>query len=112
MNTRQKAAFLRKNGFTKSQFQLTRVANTYRNDDGVSVSIPKGSTGGGNFIVQGAGASFNSGLLHIGNTSTKAKAMLQNARDEGCDLPDPYAADFGSADWMDELFRGIVTLNA
>jgi len=112
MTGRQKAAFLRKLGFTKSPFQLTRVANTYRNEDGVSVSIPKGCKGGGNFIVLGAGASFNSALLSIGNTSANAKEALRMARAEGCDLPDPDATNFGTADWMDELFRGIVTLNA
>ena len=112
MNGRQKAAYLRKHGFAKSQFQLTRVGNTYQNESGVSVTIPKGCPGGGNFVVLGGGVSFNSSMLHIGNTSTKAKESLRVARSEGCDLPDPDAQDFGSAEWMDELFKGIVRLNA
>jgi hypothetical protein len=112
MNGRQKAAFLRKNGFTKSRMQLTRVGCTYANDQGVSVTYPKGTQGGGNFLVAGSDMRFNSAFLSIGNTAKKAKEMLREARADGCDLPDPDAADFGSDAWMDELFRGIVTLNA
>ena len=104
MNGRQKAAYLRKHGFAKSRFQLTRVGNTYQNEAGVSVTIPKGCTGGGNFVVLGGGVSFNSALLSIGNTAVSAKESLRAARADGCDLPDPDAQDFGSDSGMDEVF--------
>jgi len=79
----------------------------------VSVSFAKGCPGGGNFMVLGSHHRYNSSLLHIGNTSEGAKESLRRLRAERGDVvPDPDAADFGSAAWMDELFKGIVRLNA
>ena len=107
MTTRKKSAHLKKLGFQKTPFQLTRVGNTYRRGN-TSITIAKGDKGGGNFIAvtPGQGA-FNSGLLYIGNTAESMKQSIREYRDFGVDLPDPDAADFGTPDWNDRLFVGI-----
>ena len=42
LTRKQFFARMRKLGFKKAHLQMTRVAITYRNDDGVSVTVPKG----------------------------------------------------------------------
>jgi len=107
MTTRMKSAHLRKLGFKKSRFQMTRVGNTYMRGD-TSVTIAKGDKGGGGFtaVTPGQGA-FNSGLLFIGNTSDSMKQTIREYRDYGVDLPDPDTDDFGTPDWNDRLFVGV-----
>ena len=107
MTTRKKSAHLKKLGFQKTPFQLTRVGNTYRRGN-TSITIAKGDKGGGNFVAvtPGQGA-FNSGLLYVGNTSEGMKQVIRDYRDFGVDLPDPDGADFGTPDWNDRLFVGI-----
>lgn len=41
LNRRQFFARMRKIGFKKSRIQMTRTAITYRNEDGVMVTLPK-----------------------------------------------------------------------
>ena len=41
LTRKQFFARMRKMGFSKSQMQMTRTALTYRNDDGVTVTVPK-----------------------------------------------------------------------
>jgi hypothetical protein len=107
MTTRKKSAHLRKLGFQKSRFQLTRVGNTYMRD-GTSVTIPKGDKGGGNFIAMAPGAgAFNSALLHIGNTADNMKQLIREYRLSGVDLPDPDSQDFATPEWNDQLFVGV-----
>jgi hypothetical protein len=107
MTTRKKSNHLKKLGFQKAPFQLTRVGHTYRRGN-TSVTIAKGDKGGGNFIAVTPGqGSFNSSLLYIGNTSESMKQVIRHYRNSGVDLPDPDAADFGTPDWSDRLFVGF-----
>ncbi len=107
MTTRKKSTHLRKLGFQKSRFQMTRAGNTYMRGN-TSVTIPKGDKGGGNFIVVSPGdGAFNSALLHIGNTADSMKQTVRDYRDYGVDLPDPDGLDFGTPDWNDLLFVGV-----
>jgi hypothetical protein len=42
LSRKQFFARMRKIGFSKSRMQMTRMGLTYRNDDGVTVTVPKG----------------------------------------------------------------------
>lgn len=105
LTTRQKVARLKKAGFAKARVQLSRMGLTYDNGP-VSVTIGKNSS---NFIVSGS-LTYSSALLFIGNTADKAKAELRVLRELGHRLPDPDSEDFGSPDWMAELFEATLDL--
>ena len=107
MTTRKKSNHLKKLGFQKAPFQMTRVGITYMRGR-TSVTIAKGDKGGGNFIAMSPGqGSFNSGLLYVGNMAAGTKQSIRVYRDHGVDLPDPDDADFGTPGWNDRLFIGI-----
>lgn len=109
MTTRQKSTHLRKIGFQKSRFQMTRHGNTYARGD-TSVTIVKGDKGGGNFVAVTPGqGSFQSSLLFIDNTAVSMKQTIREYRDYGVDLPDPDSPDFGTPDWRDKLFIGVTS---
>ncbi len=111
--TRARAAFLRKNGFTKSPMSLTRTAVTYRNEQGCSVSLRKGAAEGAPFIILGGKFGFNSSLLHIANTSGGAAHALKELRDDGNpDVPAIDRDDAGGPEWYGELFRALIKINA
>lgn len=115
MDTKKRALFLKKMGYEKSQFTLTRGALTYCHPKTrAMVSIPKSAPSGSPFIITGRYA-FVSGLLRIGNTAGNAFDHLISMYEQFPSIfPDPEVYGDGSNDdvWMDATFRAFVIVNA
>ena len=112
MSTRRRAAFLRGLGFEKSDFTLTAGALTYQfPDTNIRVSILKGSDAGGGFQITGGCVTFISGLMNVATHAAGMKHLIQSLLSQGIDVPCPGRADYGEAEYMDDLFRAMVMVN-
>ena len=110
MNTRQRAAHLRKNGLVRSPYKLTRGTTTYvdvANGRGtIWVTIVLGDKdGGSNFMIRAPHMGLTSSFIGVDNLREGFAAQI---REWGRDYPDPDAPDVGSPEWIGELFRAAV----
>ena len=112
MNTRARAAFLRGLGFEKSDFTLTAGALTYQfPDTQIRVSLLKGAGPGGGFQITGGCVTFISGLMGVATHAAGMKHLIQSLQSQGIDVPCPGRADYGEAEYLDDLFRAMVLVN-
>lgn len=111
MNTRKRAAFLKKLGYRKCAFALARGCTTYRHDaSGTMITLRNGADAGGHFICTGSHP-FVSALLQIGNTSSNAYAEVAELNYVYPDLfPDINSYDEIGA-LVDDLFTSFSTFN-
>lgn len=110
MTTRRRAAFLRKLGFIKSPFNLTRRSTSYRHPTGGLVSFPTRADGGAPFYIMGTHRrqfDFITSLLGIRNTRAGAAERLRELKREGYAVPSPDAPDAGEPEWIDALFVAL-----
>jgi len=115
MDTKKRAAFLKKMGYEKSPITLTRIALTYRHPEtGATITIPKSAPSGSEFICTGA-FPFVSAMLRISNTAGNAFDRLVMLYEQfPAVFPDPEVYGNGSDDnlWRDEMFKAFAILNA
>jgi hypothetical protein len=115
MDTKKRAAFLKKMGYEKSPITMTRGALTYRHPEtGATMTIPKAAPSGSEFICTGA-HSFVSSMLRIRNTAGGAFDRLVVIYEQYPSVfPDPEVYGDGSDDglWRDVMFQAFVILNA
>ncbi len=110
MDTKKRAAFLKKMGYEKSALTLTRHTLTYRHPEtGAMITIPKAAPSGSEFICTGA-LPFVSAMLRIGNTAGGAFDRLIMLYEQFPSVfPDPEVYGDGSDDglWRDEMFKAF-----
>jgi len=109
MTTRRRGNFLRRHGFTKSPFQMTRVGITYKRGDCI-MTIPRKCAGGGMFLAldRRRELTLTSSLLFIGNTRSGTAERLRQMNREGYGMPSPDAPDMWTPEWADALFMAWV----
>jgi len=115
MSTRGRARFLLSEGFEKSPVAFTRGATTYRlkreGKRDLNVTFPLRRDTGANFMIVGGCVTFQSALMGIGNTSENVRRHLSALYEQTGEVPDPGRADYGSPEYLEELFRGLVYIN-
>jgi len=115
MSTRGRSRFLLSEGFEKAPFTFTRGATTYRlQREGrrdLNVTFPLRRGAGAHFIIVGGCVTFQSGLMDIGNTSENVRAHISALYEQTGEVPDPARSDYGSPEYLEELFRGLVHVN-
>lgn len=109
MTTRRRGNFLRRHGFNKSRFQLTRMGISYERGD-CTITIPRRCEGGGAFLAldRRRELTLTSACLYIGNTAANAAEMLRQMIRDGYEMPSPDAPDFLTDEWNDALFMAWV----
>lgn len=111
MNTRQRAAYLKKHGYTRSPLSFARGANTYRHANGSTITIPQAAPSNAPFIALGGAFSLISATRHIENTADAFEWKIAEMYARFSKIIGEPPDDLSEDNIQDELFRAIVKIN-
>lgn len=113
MNTRKRAAYLRKLGYKKSPISYARNTLTYKHPVTGSVAmVGSGNPSGGPSIFTGGNLGLMTRALSIGNLKKGAAAGLQSVYDQGFNVPTTTDDDAMTPEWYDRLFKFLADVNS